>query len=416
MSDVEQRSEKKKHKKDKKDKKRKRHTEGADEDATPSKRRVVDRPSSLIRIQHLEADHRQGPVVATSAGLAPTGTIRYKAFSRPVDDSARTTPELLLHSSDHSKIDYTARQNQDVGAQSVLKHYVGVFDPATKTLQVVEARKVSVRNTLRSEEHEAREENAAEVAKAGGARSLRHDLGMTFGTKKAKKAIASLKDNAIAPVQPEDLDADEVRKAIKADPAQAAIMESMVAAAASAPTAESNQSAIDNAKPRPTPNEKAETPKDVYPITSIMGAETIREVRVKPWVEAVEAEEAVQTTSRFVANRLNDLVHNDDIPLLKVLRFTYALIKFYQFLLPAKKGKKLPPAEKLRTDMAEEALLLDTIKRRFTEHGCVELQKVNDLGTRLIALQDNDKMACRQPNNTHMCLLPDRGQLQYRYS
>jgi len=371
MSDVEQRSEKKKHKKDKKDKKRKRHAEGGDEDATPSKTRVVDRPSSLIKIQHLEADPRHGPTVATSAGLAPTGTIKYKAFSRSFDEGARTTSELLLHSSDHSKIDYTARQNQDVGAASVLKHYVGVFDPTTHTLQVVEARKVSVRNTLRSEEHEAREENAAEVAKAGGARSLRHDLGMTFGTKKAKKAIASLSENAIAPVQAEDLDADEVRKAIKADPAQAAIMESMVAAAASAPTAASNQSAIDEGKPRPKANEKAETPQDVYPISSMMGEETIREVRVKPWVEAVDAGEAVQTTSRFVANRLSDLANNDAIPELKVLRFTYALIKFYQFLLPARKGKKLPPPEKLRTEMAEEAPLLDTIKRRFTENGCV---------------------------------------------
>jgi DNA-directed RNA polymerase I subunit RPA49 len=371
MADVEQRSEKK-HKKDKKDKKRKRHTEGADEDATPSKTRVVDRPSTLIKIQHLEADRRQGPVVATSAGLAPAGTIKYKAFSS-IDESARTTPELLLHSSDHSKIDYTARENQDVGAASVLKHYVGVFDPTTHTLKVVEARKVSVRNTLRSEEHEAREENAAEVAKAGGARSLRQDLGMTFGTKKAKKAIASLKENAIAPVQSGDLDADEVRKAIKADPTQAAIMESMVAAAASAPTAASTQSAIDDAKPRPKANEKAERPQDVYPIADILGEETQKEVKVKFWVDAVDAGEAVQTTSRFVANRLNDLVNNDAIPELKVLRFAYALIKFYQFLLPAKKGKKLPPPEKLRTDMAEEAPLLDTIKRRFTEHGCVKV-------------------------------------------
>ena len=293
-----------------KDKKRKRQSEAGDGHATPSKTRVVNGNSSngnsfIIKVHHLQADPNRGPLIATSSGLAIPKNITFKAFSRPQAESTKAGPEeLLLHSSDHPKIDYTARQNQDVGTEAVLKHYVGVFDPATKQLQVVEARKVSVRSTLRSEEQIAREEHAAEVARVtssnnGTIRSKRFDLGMTFGTKKAKKAINALTENAIAPQQAggEDLDQGEVRKAIKADPAQAAIMESMAAAASSAPTQSALQAAVDENKPRPKANDAAQHPKDVYAISTIIGVETMKEVKVRPWVEAHEAGEAIQSSS-----------------------------------------------------------------------------------------------------------------------
>jgi len=360
----------------KKDKKRKRQADAGDHVNTPSKTRVVDGNPSMIRVLHLQADPKRGPLIAASSGLAVPKTVKFKAFSRSRGESAKAPEELLLHSSDHSKIDYTARENQDVGAEAELKHYVGVFDPVTKQLQVVEARKISVRSTLRSEEQLAREEHAAEVARvasstSGTVRAKRFDLGMTFGTKKAKKAINALTENAIAPQQAggEDLDQEEVRKAIKADPAQAAIMESMAAAAASAPTQASLQAEVDAGKPRPKANEQADHPKDVYPISTIIGLETMKEVKVRPWVEAHEAGEAIQSTSRFVSFRVENLLENDDIPKLKVLRYMLVLIKFYQSLVPGGKngGRKMPLRDKLATAMGEEAFLLETIKRRFTD-------------------------------------------------
>lgn len=42
-----------------------------------------------------------------------------------------------------------------------VKHYVGVYDPETGEMQVVEARGMSVRGTLRSEEEEVRRERRA---------------------------------------------------------------------------------------------------------------------------------------------------------------------------------------------------------------------------------------------------------------
>ena len=59
--------------------------------------------------------------------------------------------ELLVQSSSHPTIDYLGREEEG-GADSLLKHYLGVYDPTTGKLQVMEARKMVVRGTVRSHE------------------------------------------------------------------------------------------------------------------------------------------------------------------------------------------------------------------------------------------------------------------------
>ena len=60
------------------------------------------------------------------------------------------TPELLLHSSAHPKLDWTAREETSNGVESHLKHYVGIYDAGKGKLQLIEAKKLVVRSTLRS--------------------------------------------------------------------------------------------------------------------------------------------------------------------------------------------------------------------------------------------------------------------------
>lgn len=57
-----------------------------------------------------------------------------------------------MQSSTHPQIDYTGREEGSGDTASLLKHYVGVYDPATGKLQVMEARKMVVRATVRSKE------------------------------------------------------------------------------------------------------------------------------------------------------------------------------------------------------------------------------------------------------------------------
>jgi len=96
---------------------------------------------------------------ATAPGLDLPTNVPLKAYKRArtgatprasaAGRSALSESELLLYCSAHPKLDYTAREEVSGGADSLLRHYVGVYDPKTGELQVVPARNVVVRGTLR---------------------------------------------------------------------------------------------------------------------------------------------------------------------------------------------------------------------------------------------------------------------------
>lgn len=62
------------------------------------------------------------------------------------------TKELLLHSSEHPKLDYTAREEELGGTDALLKHYVGVYDPETGNMELMEARKMVLRGSVRAQQ------------------------------------------------------------------------------------------------------------------------------------------------------------------------------------------------------------------------------------------------------------------------
>lgn len=90
-----------------------------------------------------------------SISLQPFTKHRKNAPQRPGRSGAIATTEVLLHSSEHPKLDYTAREEEEGGSDALLKHYVGVYDPKTGKLEVMEARKMVVRGSVRA--HQATE-------------------------------------------------------------------------------------------------------------------------------------------------------------------------------------------------------------------------------------------------------------------
>lgn len=129
-------------------------------------------------------------IIATVSGLKLSNELRFRPQEQPrvqapLDrslgrrSSGRT---LVLKSSSHPTTDYTALEEHSDG-KVVLKHYVGVYDPETGTLQVVEAKKMAIQATVRPREFEG--EAPAEPTKTkasytwpfGGAQYL-HVLGL----------------------------------------------------------------------------------------------------------------------------------------------------------------------------------------------------------------------------------------------
>jgi len=108
--------------------------------------------SYFILFKLIDTVSTPGLDIPTSIGLQPYAKLRKNAWlgrSGPI-----ATDELLLQSSDHRSIDYTGREEGAGGTGSLLKHYIGVYDPATGKLQVMEARKMVVRGIVRSQQAE----------------------------------------------------------------------------------------------------------------------------------------------------------------------------------------------------------------------------------------------------------------------
>lgn len=96
-------------------------------------------------------------VAVPSISFQPYTKPRANGPQRPGRSGAIATTEVLLHSSAHPKMDYTVREED-----SLQKHYVGVYDPATGKLEVTEARKMEVRAAVR--EHQATEDQVHQVS------------------------------------------------------------------------------------------------------------------------------------------------------------------------------------------------------------------------------------------------------------
>ncbi|KAI1811136.1 RNA polymerase I associated factor, A49-like protein [Poronia punctata] len=353
-----------------KDKKRKRGEEGQ---PRPKKKVAVEasRPDvpSVVKVAPVKVDDNFPPIIATHPGLCLPDSLKFQTYTKltkPAPSTSKskrskqTTPpssSLLLHSS-HSKLDYVAKEE---GPESHLKHYVGVFDPATGKVSVIEARKMAVRGTVRSQLPAEDEEQ-----KRAGARSmmqLRNELGHAFGTKKAKKALAAITENAIA--GGED-------KPTKLAASSQAMMESIKEITDTMASKEQLQAAADAAKPVPPGNLNAQEIQDVYTPHGLVGGELLNAIPIKDWQDAVKQGTEVMMTSSFIASRLNAVGQGpDSTTRLKALRYLDFLIKFSKLI----KGRtpKIPPRDKLR-ELLQPAPepVIQSIRRKFSSDQMID--------------------------------------------
>ncbi|KAL9119442.1 MAG: hypothetical protein Q9187_004003 [Circinaria calcarea] len=363
-------------------KRKQRHEEGE----RPRKKRVTESTSQTVNFSILQNVGDWAPVIATTPGLNVPTNVPLEVYTKPRDDhhtgagrTAISTTELLLHTSAHPKIDYTAREEEYSGADSLLKHYLGVYDPKTGDLQLVQARKLVVRGVLRSETTvNGTEDEAAPLNKL----SARSVLGQAFGTKKSQKAIRAITENAITspskPTQNRSL-----------DPAASAVIESMSQSSTTIPSREELQAVVDEGKPRPRPNLDAETPADVYKVEDLVGLDALRVLSVRNWQEAVRKGEDVKTSSRFVSRRLVRIVQTEDVMRLKTLRFLLLLLDWNAALKPGSKGgKKFPGNEAIGKAVGPEIGegTLEGVRKRFAPEMTLNKWAIDNLMTHICAL------------------------------
>lgn len=306
----------------------------------------------ILYISLISHCHHWLTSVASTPGLN-FPFVPFDAYSKPIAGSESSKPPtpnthaLVFHSSEHPKLDFTASADSDAH----LNHYIGVYDPSTSSMEVLPAHSVTLRSTLRSEIAEVHAQNAARSFT-----QQRLELGMEFGTKKAKKAINSRTVNAISKETGRGVEAavlDSVKEASDALPAQKELQDSVLAA-----------------KPIPRPNLDATKVEDVYPLSVLVPPSEMRNLAVKEWQDAGRANENVKLTSRFVASRLQPLAARDDVEMLKALKYLYLLLEFNAALKVGGRsgGKKIPLKDQMKVKMeAWPDALVDGVRRRFAD-------------------------------------------------
>ncbi|TKX22211.1 DNA-directed RNA polymerase I subunit rpa49 [Elsinoe australis] len=352
-----------------KERKRKRPSEGAQK---PSKRRSVDHNGKEIQVTVNHGSGQLCPVVASTPGyqLKP---ISFTSYGQPLKDSVKdqtpvpTTHSIVLHSSEHPLLDYTAAQE----VENKTAHYLGVYDPVDQSIQLVPAHAVTVRSTLRSEAAEVQAQNEkVALTKA----KQREELGLEFGTKKAKKAITSKTVNAIT---------GDAAKGV-----EDAVMHDVGNAAAVNPDKSERENEILKSKPIPQPNLQAKQPQDVYPLGKLIHPGDLRSLAVKDWQDKVKAKTEVHLSSRFVAKRLAKVVAKDNVQMLKALKYLLLLIEFTGVLkVVGKSGRKVPPNDQLKSRLSDwPETLVDNVRRKFAQGGDLNKWHTDNLMTHIAAI------------------------------
>ncbi|KAI1131609.1 RNA polymerase I associated factor, A49-like protein [Nemania abortiva] len=355
-----------------KEKKRKREQDGTTQPKKKVAIQTASEPaqSSTIRVASVKLDNSCPPVIATHPGLCLPSSVKFQAYTKPAPSNPKQkrgkhatppTSSFLLHSSSHSKLDYTAKEEGPGGRESHLKHYVGVFDPATGKLSVVEARKMAVRGVVRSQQ--PREGDLQSSTASKNMLELRTDLGQAFGTKKSKKALAAIAENAIA---------DDSRKPNTKAASSQAVMTAIGEITHTMASKEELQAAADAAKPIPPGNFEAREIQDVYTPQGLIGGELLNAIPIKDWQDAIKKGANKMLTSAFIASRLNPVGEGpDSTTRLKALRYLEFLIKFSKLI----KGRtpKIPAPDKLRQLLqpAPEPII-QSIRRKFSSNQLID--------------------------------------------
>lgn len=325
-------------------------------DAVSNKRTASeDAISGRIQVQLTNIDGAE-PVLLSTPGLnAPQ--ISFDAYTKSRNDASSDaispTPrrsEVILHSSKHPRIDYTA---STASLDRHLSHYVAVYDPYSKKLQIIPSHYLELRSTLRIEPKDESEKDKRTFGQQ------RAELGREFGTKKAKKVIADRTVNAIVNREPGK----------GKDKAREAILDSMAESALPTLNEKEQMEAELASKPIPRPNMEAKEVKDVYAFDTLIPPDHFNLINIKEWQSSAKAEQNINFTLRYPALRVAKLAKTDEIVRLKALGYLTLLLEFNNALQHAgKAGKKVPQKNKLSQKLsAWPQALVDKVRIRFSD-------------------------------------------------
>ncbi|KAL7807373.1 RNA polymerase I associated factor, A49-like protein [Trichoderma aethiopicum] len=346
-------------------KKRKRDGE---KNPSSKKKVAIDAPASTATVSSVLRPKSCPPIVVNTPGMEMPSDLVFNSYI-PKNASSKSKKNadkrLLLHSTTHRNLDYTAREEEALDSKPLLNHFIGIYDPKTGKMEVVEAKKMVVRGTVRSKQVPT---SASQQQEKKTMLDQRTDLGQTFGTKKAKKAI---QDKVLNAITPQRKTADG--RPVQLDDASKATLTSIGAVTSTMASREELQAVIDEAKPVPKANLDADEIYDVYRPEELIGADILNLVPIREWQEKAKHGESIQFRSRYVVSRVQAIASNESAEMrLRVLRYLSIVLLFYLYSKPGRqKGtRQVPPRDKLRELLAPAPeAVIENVRRKFSDAG-----------------------------------------------
>jgi DNA-directed RNA polymerase I subunit RPA49 len=336
------------------EKKRKRESEG--EAGNSRKKAVSGAGHEKLSFKLVQTGKDELPPVIAVPAAIKIPHVSLKPYSKKISEIPLSQQSLLLHSSEHPRLDFIGDENFGNDSAALLDHYVGVYDPETGKVELHKARRLKLATTLRPTQEQLDEAKVKKDYQTPYA--MRQELGMVFGTKKAKTMIKSLAENAI--IQAGSGDG-------KLDATTQALLNSIGEKVANMPTKDEQEALSTDSAPKPKANLAAKDPKDVYPLSILIPSETLTSIDVVSWMEKAKKKEEIKTGSRFVSYRISSVAQNNDLTKMKVLRYMLVMIELFVSLKSVGRGgKKLPPRKDLNQILASSPpSLIDAVIKRF---------------------------------------------------
>jgi DNA-directed RNA polymerase I subunit RPA49 len=114
--------------------------------ARPSKKsKSADAPLAISLLDNMDP---LPPVLAVTLGLeAPS--LPMTPYTRSGVPAVTPQSEMLLHSSAHPRLDFVANKDFANSSDALMDHYIGIYDPKSSSLRLIQANRLALRATLR---------------------------------------------------------------------------------------------------------------------------------------------------------------------------------------------------------------------------------------------------------------------------
>ncbi|GCF00923.1 DNA-directed RNA polymerase I subunit rpa49 [Zygosaccharomyces mellis] len=313
--------------------------------------------------------YQENPSIAVSSffkGLRVPEETKFDLYRKKASKD-----EFMLHG-ENDRLEYDGKTDPD--STNSKQYVVAVYNPSKKSVQLYKAPLLNAKVVPKSTKNLAGPPIKSSDVQPS---TLRTSLGETFGTKKAKRAIADLERNRV--------DSDKL-----ADSA-VDIVDSVKSASKDLPTRTDLENSVTMDRPTPAANVDATDVEQIYPVENIIPTREWNFIRVGSLLKETDPEKRLEMLpymkSQYLAKKLPTLTQAPQTTKLQLLYYLSLLLGVYENRRVSSKDKLL---ERLN---APPETLLDGVLERFTvlRPGQVGRSKNRSF---FVDPQNEDKLLC----------------------